>query len=264
MIKLSSRENPEIKRLASLLSSRREREEAGLFVVEGMRIALDAAEAGLTAETAFFSESFWQRRPEECGRIAAVADRVVLLEDSLAQRIGDTKTPQGVFALCRRPAPDLSAFDGAGRYVVLSSLQDPGNVGTVIRTACALGLSGVVLSADCPDVYSPKVLRSTMGGVFTLPVWVADDLPAAIARLRQGGGAVAAAALTETARPISRRAMQGVRSVVIGNEGNGLAPGVIACCDRSIILPMARPGQSLNAAVAAAIFMWELAAPAGE
>ena len=258
MIKLSSKENAEIKRLTCLLSSRKEREKTGLFVVEGLRIAIDASEAGAGVESAFFSESSMLRHPQECERIANRAERVFVLADSLADRIGDTKTPQGVFCICRRPQADLSFFDGSGTDIMLSSLQDPGNVGTVIRTACALGLSGVILSADCPDVYSPKVLRSTMGGVFSIPLWITNDLPAAMERLRQGGCLVAAAALTDDARPISQESMNGVGCVVIGNEGNGLTRQIINCCDRCIILPMAMPGQSLNAGVAASIFMWEL------
>lgn len=261
MIKLTSKENAEIKRLTCLLSSKKERERTGLFVVEGLRLALDAAEAAVEVETAFFSEDALVRHPEQCKRIAAAAGRTFALADHLAARVGDTKTPQGVFCVCRRPAPDLAAFDGRGSYIMLSSLQDPGNVGTVIRTACTLGLSGVILSADCPDVYSPKVLRSTMGGAFAVPVWTTGDLPAAMARLRQGGCLVAAAALTDDACPICREAMQGVGCVVIGNEGNGLSREMIDACDRCIILPMARAGQSLNAGVAASIFMWELTRP---
>ncbi len=258
MIKLTSKENNEIKRLTCLLSSRKEREKTGLFVVEGLRIAMDAARAGTGVETAFFSESALARHPAECEGIARLAQRSFLLSDQLAARIGDTKTPQGVFAVCPRPQADPAAFDGSGKYIMLSSLQDPGNVGTVIRTACTLGLSGVILSADCPDAYSPKVLRSTMGGVFEVPIWVTPDLPAAMQQLRQGGCLVAAAALTPDARPISAQAMQGVGCVVIGNEGNGLTREMIDACDRCIILPMARAGQSLNAGVAASIFMWEL------
>ena len=258
MIKLTSKENSEIKRLTCLLTSRKEREKTGLFVVEGLRIAIDAAEAGAGVETAFVSETALAKHAEECQRIISLADRVFEVSDQLAGRIGDTKTPQGVFCICRKPQTDLSAFDGKGRYIMLSSLQDPGNVGTVIRTACTLGLTGVILSADCPDVYSPKVLRSTMGGVFSIPLWVTNNLPAAMEQLREGGCLVAAAALTDDAQPISDSNMQGVGCVAIGNEGNGLSREMIDACDRCIILPMARAGQSLNAGVAASIFMWEL------
>ncbi len=258
MIKLSSKENSEIKRLTCLLTSRKEREKTGLFVVEGLRIALDAVQAGTGVEAAFVSESAMARHPEECERILKLSERTFVLDDKLAGRIGDTKTPQGVFCVCRKPQTDMSAFDGRGRYIMLSSLQDPGNVGTVIRTACTLGLTGVILSSDCPDVYSPKVLRSTMGGVFSIPLWVSDDLPAVMQQLRRGGCLVAAAALTDDAQPISQQNMQGVGCVAIGNEGNGLSREMIDACDRCIILPMAHPGQSLNAGVAASIFMWEL------
>lgn len=232
MIKLSSKENNEIKRLACLLTSKKEREKTGLFVVEGLRIAQEAVQSGLVVETAFFTETMLEKHPGEYHEIANAAQTSYLLEERLAARIGDTKTPQGVFCICRKPQPDLSVFDGSGKYIMLSSLQDPGNVGTVIRTACTLGLSGVILSSDCPDVYSPKVLRSTMGGVFTIPLWITDDLPAAMQRLRGGGCLVAAAALTEDAQPISAQNMKGVGCVAIGNEGNGLTREIIDACDR--------------------------------
>ena len=255
MLKLTSKDNPQIKRLSALLSSRREREESGLFVAEGLRICADAAAKGIAIEAAYFTAEIQSRFPEQCHQIMAAAGQSFELGEHL--KIGDTKTPQGVFCLCRQPNNPLPSR-WPGRYVLLSSLQDPGNVGTVIRTADALGLDGVVLSRDCPDLYSPKVIRATMGGIFSQPVYVADNLVNLIAEMKQAGVTVLAAALDDAARPPAQTDFTAPCAVVLGNEGNGLTQEVISACSQTVMIPMARSGQSLNAAAAAAILIWEL------
>ncbi len=255
MLKLTSRENPQIKRLSALLSSRREREESGLFVAEGLRICTDAAASGIGIEAAYFTPAIQARFPRQCRQIQAAAKQSYELGEHL--KIGDTKTPQGIFCLCRQPLPGLPD-QWPGRYVLLSSLQDPGNVGTIIRTADALGLDGVILSDDCPDLYSPKVIRATMGGIFTQPVYAAKNMANLIAELRQAGVTVIAAALDDHARPPAQTDFSAPCAVVLGNEGSGLTDEITALCDKTVMIPMARPGQSLNAAIAATILMWEL------
>lgn len=255
MLMLTSKDNPQIKRLSALLSSRKEREESGLFVAEGLRLCADAAKAGVVIEAAYLTEDIRLRFPGQCGQITAAARQSFGLGPHL--KIGDTKTPQGVFCLCRQPSNSLPQA-WAGRYALLSSLQDPGNVGTVIRTADALGLDGVVLSADCPDLYSPKVIRATMGGVFTQPVYQAGSMAGLITDLRGSGVTVIAAALDAAARPPAETDFAAPCAVVLGNEGNGLTGEIISLCDKTVMIPMARQGQSLNAAVAASILMWEL------
>ncbi len=258
MTEISSRQNPEIKALAGLLGSRKDREETGLFVVEGVKMSVDALSANLHITKAFFTQTALQKYPQQCAEILQKAQQAFCLSDSLSDRLGDTKTPQGVFVVCKVPQSQPIDTSCDKRYIMLSSLQDPGNVGTIIRTACALGLDGVILSSDCPDIYSPKVLRSTMGGVFTLPVWVCQDLQKTIKDMRSGGAKVAAAALSPEALPIAEGGLCDVSCAVIGNEGRGLSQEIISACDSAIILPMSSPGQSLNAAMAATIFMWEM------
>ena len=261
MTVITSRDNPELKRLSRLLASRQARREEGMFVAEGLRICMETLSAPVEVEAVYFSETFAQKHPQPTALLSQKAARSRFLSDQAAARLGDTKTPQGVFCLCRAldNRVQLSKIKDARRFVLLSSLQDPGNVGTILRTADALGIDGVILSADCPEVTSPKVLRATMGGVFRQPIMVAPSLEEVADLLRQEGFDLCAAALTRDARPLGETPFGQRAAVVIGNEGNGLSPQMIARCSRSVIIPMAREGQSLNAAAAACILMWELA-----
>ena len=145
--------------------------------------------------------------------------------------------------------------------MVLCSLQDPGNLGTIIRSCEAFGIDRLFLTSDCPDLYSPKVLRATMGGVFRLPITVADNLPDLFERFRREKVPVYAAALQEGAKDITRLPLNQGGAVVIGNEGKGLPPEVVALCDSAVIIPMAGRAESLNASVAASIVAWEMARP---
>lgn len=150
-----------------------------------------------------------------------------------------------------------------GRYILLSSMQDPGNIGTILRTAAAFGLDGVFLSSDCPDLYSPKVLRATMGGIFKIPLEVSDDLTEVIDRLQEAGIRVCAAALDGQAVPLQQAGLGNGCAVVIGNEGNGLPGHLIERCGQAVMIPMRPDSESLNAAMAAGIFLWEMCGRSG-
>lgn len=260
MLTITSKENQEIKRLTRLLDSRSARQQEGAFVVEGLRICMEAVGSPVAIAVAYFSESFAARHPAELAAIAQKAGESRLLCDTLAARLGDTKSPQGVFCICSAldNRQDLSTIGDTGRLLLLHCLQDPGNVGTILRTAEALGMDGVLLSEDCPELTSPKVLRATMGGVFRQPASITSDMAASIGELRRQGVAVYAAALTPKAIPLGQVNFPKRCAIVIGNEGNGLPQGIVDACDGAVVIPMAREGQSLNAAAAACILMWEL------
>ncbi len=259
MQQIASRENPKLIHMAKLMQSKSLRRQERLFVAEGLRLCQEVLQAGLAVRLALFTPEFLARQPHFAAQLQQAAAESCEISERLAARLGDTQTPQGVFCLCEMldNLPELATICG-GKYLLLASLQDPGNLGSIIRTAEALGLDELHLTADCPDLYSPKVLRATMGGVLRLPVRVVQDMPAHIALLRSRGVRVLAAALTPQAQPLAPQLLRGSVAVAIGNEGNGLPPEVITACDHSVILPMAREGQSLNAAIAAGIFMWEL------
>ena len=253
---VSSRKNPAVMRYRLLNGDKRAREEWELFNIEGVRLCEEAAAAGLYIESAFITETAVSKYPETYKKLREVCEPVVIT-DAIGEYIADTKSPQGVFMTAVQPV-GFAGFDAAdnGRYILLDGLQDSGNLGTIIRTADAFGINGVILSPDCADVWSPKVVRSAMGSLFRLPV-MTQRLPELIKRLRTGGHKVYAAVLDKNAQSIDEATFPAKCSVVIGNEGNGVSPEVINSADGNIYIPI-RNAESLNAAIAAAIFCYEM------
>jgi len=253
-----SRENKNVKELAALLSGKKHRDLSGLFALEGLRLCLDALESGVRIETLFLTEEADKRYPQ-LERLKKNTGRTLWLGADLARRIADTKTPQGVFCICKKLDNSESAvkMERSGKYLLLSGLQDPGNLGAILRTAQALGVDGV-FACDCPDLYSPKVLRAAMGGLFRLPVAVCGDSAEMVARLQKARIPVYAAALAGGATRLDRLDFSAGCAVLVGNEGNGLPPGLVEQCDGSVIIPMREDANSLNAATAAAIILWEM------
>lgn len=255
---LTSRENPRVKRVAKLLSERAQRESSGLFVAEGVRLCMDAVTSGVVIREVYATKQALAKRPE-LENLTCVAAECYIISEPVAEKIADTKSPQGVFAVCVTPThkpPEV--FTGRSRYLLLASLQDPGNVGAIIRAAEALGLDGVCISADCPELYAPKTLRASMGGVFRLPVWVAADMRDEIARLTACGLTVYAAALEENARRLGGFSFKGACAALLGNEGAGLNQDLVKACAETVTIPMTGRADSLGVAMAAGILAWEM------
>lgn len=255
---ITSRENAAVRELAGLLAHKKLRDAAGLFALEGARLCIDAAESGLALRTLYLTRQAAARYPA-LRPLADQAARVVWLHEDLAARIGETRTPQGVFCICRKLDNGECAvtIKANGKYVILSDLQDPGNLGTILRTAYALGIDGV-FACGCPDLYAPKVLRAAMGGVFRQRIAVCGDAAAVVSRLRERGVAVYAAALGADANPPQVLRRDESCAVLIGNEGGGLAAPLIAAAGALVAVPMVPGANSLNAASASAILIWEM------
>jgi len=256
---ITSKDNPVIKLYQKLSSSKKERLQYGLFVLEGLRITEDA----LKEDSGITHLILTKRAEEKFGQQLFQADlrdtKTIVISNELGNRIASTDTTQGVFAICRIPhMPDvLHLISDGGRFVVLSGLQDPGNVGMIIRTADALGLDGVIMSGSC-ELFSPKVIRSTMGSVFRMRIAVENDEDVLFAALAENSVTASAAVIDKDALPVTECKFEGSQAVFIGNEGNGLSPETAARCSRKIIIPMHGNINSLNAAMAAGILMWEL------
>ena len=256
--KITSKENAKLKAAAKLLQSKKERKAAGAFVAEGKRLCLDAFYSGQKPLRIFVTEGLMEQEAtqQELAPLLQAAPECYLIPDALAHRLSDTQSPQGLF--CVFEILDNScrlATIKKNRLVILSSLQDPGNIGTIIRTCEAFGVDMVLMSDDCPDLYAPKTLRATMGGIFRLPVQRCSDLKEEILSLRHQGVQVYAAALhRDFAQP---------SAIVIGNEGSGLTDSIIEACTAPMIIPMAGRAESLNAAVAATVAVWEMCRPRG-
>lgn len=144
------------------------------------------------------------------------------------------------------------------KFLALDHLQDPGNLGTIIRTADAFGADGILLSEGCADCYSPKVLRSTMGSVFRLPIWTVPDLAQTLKELHQAGFSTFGAALDETAICLGNFSFPQKSVAVVGNEGNGISRPVLDACQQTLYIPMKGETESLNAGVAASLILWEM------
>ncbi len=257
---VSSKENRAVKQWRQLSLSGHFRRKQGLFACEGLRLCEDAAVSGIAVQTVMFTAHAMETYGERLQRIITAAQNALEITDTLARFMADTTSPQGVFCICETPKNDLQ-YDRLrknGRYLALEDVQDPANIGAVIRTAEALGIDGLLLSAGCCDIYNPKVLRGSMGGVFRLPMSIVADMTAAVTQLRDAGLRCLACVPDERAVSIRTAKLSDGCVCLIGNEGNGLKKDTIAACDMAVTIPMGGRAESLNAAMAAGIVLWEM------
>lgn len=254
---ISSRENPLIKEAAALVSDKKARKQSGLFVAEGARLCSEACKSRARVLRLFVTEEAEKRYPEYLRELLSEAEEVYNITPSVAEKISDTKSPQGVFAVCEASEKPMD-FSGKGLFVLLSGLQDPGNIGTILRTCEAMDAKGVFL-CGCAEAFSPKVLRGTMGCIFRLPIKVFSETAEALALLKKEGITTYASALAENALLLPEVKFAEKSCVLIGNEGSGLEHEIIEQCDRTVMIPMPGKAESLNAASAAAILIYSAA-----
>lgn len=260
---VSSKDNRWVKEWRALARDAKTRRQSGCFALEGARLCGDALASGVGITAVLYTPAAAAAYAEIVSGLCAAAEQVVEITDSLAKYMADTTHPQGVFCVVKS-LDNLLSFDtinNMGCYGVLEDIQDPGNLGTIIRTAEALGLDGLILSVGCCDVYNPKVLRGSMGGVFRLPILIADDLVQTIVSLQQRGMTAYACVVDADATAVHTVDFADGRLCVIGNEGNGLSAAVTAACAERITIRMAGRAESLNASMAAGIVLWEMTRP---
>ena len=243
MERITSRTNPRIQRARSLRESKYRRE-TGCHFIEGDKLVREALMSGAALETVFVREGYAGPRDYPC--------EVIEVSHSVMDALSTAGTPQSLCAVAKTPvAPLPEAF--MGTILLLEDVQDPGNVGTLIRTADALGAGAVILSPRCADPFSPKTLRSSMGSVYHLPVYV-TDIPDALRTLTAQGYTCLCGHLkgSETLPPKTDK-----MALLVGNEGNGVTDEAAALC-YAYRLPMAGRAESLNAAVFGAILLYEI------
>ena len=255
-MELSSRDNALIKEMVRLTNDAKARKKSRRFVIEGARLCEDAALSGTVILAALATAEAQTRYASSWARVAETARAVYDIPHALARHLSDTDSPQGVFCLCETAAHPLFDIRSDGVYAALEDVQDPGNLGTILRTAEAFGVDGVLLSKGCCDLYNPKVLRASMGGVFRLPLAVCDDF---VGTLRALGERlpVLASVVDGAALPITEAPQTGA-CIVVGNEGNGMSEAAVAACTARVTIPMDGRAESLNASMAAGIMLWEL------
>ena len=232
--KITSRENAKIKYACRLASGAAFRRTEGRFLAEGRKLCPELAR-GAELETLFYTENALEKCPE----LAALPGEHYLVEDHVADKLADVGTHQGVFGVFRTPVHTLEEVRPGGRYLALERVQDPGNVGTLLRSAAAFGFDGVILSEGCASVYAPKTLRASMGAAVRIPVIETGAMPQAIALLREKGITCLAAALYQS-QPLSaaKAGYPGGVCVVIGSEGQGLTDATIAACNSTVRLSL--------------------------
>lgn len=245
--RITARKNPLLQQVRRLIGSRREREAAGLFVADGTKLLVEAVRYWPGLDTVILSDGVDAEVPEGV--------KLVRVPEDVMASISPMQAPQGALFVCRMP--QKKAFVPCKGMLLLDGIQDPGNVGTILRTADALGVP-VALLEGCADPYNHKTVRASMGAVFRSQVvtttW--DEVREAC---REAGIPVAVTALTDRAEDIRSAALSEM-VVVIGSEGQGVRQEILDAADRELIIPMSEHCESLNAAIAAAIVMWQMKA----
>ena len=255
---ITSRKNELVRAAAKLAQSAARRRESGLFLAEGARLCADAARSGVAVRELFYTARAAEKYASYLAPVLKAAARSYEIAEPVASLLASTDASQGVFCVCAmRGARVLSELPLA-HCLALETLQDPGNLGAVLRTAEALGLGSVLLAGECCDVYAPKVLRASMGAVFRLPVFFSETLPGALCELHGRGFSSCAAVTDSAALPVTRADFSRPCVMAVGNEGNGLSQEAIAACETRVTIPMLGRAESLNAASSAAILMWEM------
>ena len=254
---ISSTNNPQIKNLALLQKKAKARKEQGLFVVEGIKMLKEAMDAGLLNKI-YMSESFYHDKPEASGTFKEYEYEIVT--DSVLKQVSDTMTPQGIMGTVKMPTYDINwMIDKDDAFILLlEDIRDPGNLGTIIRTAEGAGVTGIILNASCADILQPKVVRSTMGSIYRVPFYEEADFIGALSWLRLEGFKLFAAHLSGISYD-TEGSFLGRCGILIGNEAAGLSWEAASLANNLIKIPMEGKVESLNAAVASAILMYEVA-----
>lgn len=268
---VNSRQNKSVVRLMKL-SDRRTRETERVFRFDGVKLLCEALKNGLTLDTVFVRASSVDKLCESMNRLYGygaedIKCRVLLISDELFDKISEENSPEGVITVAEYIDKFHKSYiikegniktDGDGGILLLESVRDPQNVGAIIRSARALGISAIAMSEDCADIYNPRTVRASMGTLFSMPVVRVDSLPEYVSLLRENGRKVYAAALDDTAVELGSFALGEGTCVVVGNEGHGLSEELMSVCDGRLYIPMSPGAESLNAAVAASLIMWEM------
>ncbi len=254
---LKSRSNERIKKAVAIRKSARDRRKNGQFFLEGARLCSDAAKCGTKIDTLFFSDKAFEKYPSEIEQTAAVSRSVYRISQELCDFLSETESPQGVFCVCLMREDTDGMPVQSGKYIALDDVQNPDNLGAVARTAEALGIDGMIVYAGC-DIYNPKAQRAAMGSLLRLPVIRTDDLCSLLKKCKENGIRTYASTPDSSAEKITSTDFSGGVVCVIGNEGAGISIDVINACDKRITIPMGGRAESLNAASAASILLWEM------
>lgn len=251
---ITSTSNQQVKYLLQLQKKSKLRNEEGVFVVEGLRMFQEVPKDRV--RKVYLSESLFNKKRQE---LNLDGFSVEILSDTVFAHVSDTKTPQGILCIVEQKETTLDELLKVENphFIILDNLQDPGNLGTIVRTAEGAGVHGVLMSRDTVDIYNPKTIRSTMGSIYRMPFLYIEDVVEVLQLFHQKGITSYAAHLNGR-RSYDKENYEGGTAILIGNEGNGLREEVAEAADRKVQIPMHGQVESLNAAIAASILMFEV------
>lgn len=256
---IESSSNAKIKNILKLMKNARHRRQQGVFVAEGFKMTEEALCRGDVQEIYLSSEILPEWEKNALAKKADEKCAVYVVSPSVFKEMADTVTPQGILSVVKMPVYNRESLisDKNSSLLLLEDIQDPGNLGTMIRTAEGAGMSGVVMSKGCVDVFNPKVVRSTMGALFRVPYYTCESIPEEVGHLKADGFTTYAAHLSGT-NDFTEEKYEGKTGILIGNEAKGLTEDAASAADVLVKIPMEGELESLNAAVSAALFMYEI------
>lgn len=249
---ISSAKNEHIK-AAKKLTVKKYQKQAGAYLLEGWHLVEEAINAGITPKRIYATNKYLAER-----LLKPLYEITTEISEEVAKHLAETETPQGIFAILPLAAEKLDA-PLAGQYLLLDQIQDPGNVGTLVRTADAAGIKTVVFGGGTADAHNPKVLRAMQGSQFHVKI-VATPLPTLVKKLQQAGIPVYGSELNANAKPYREVAPSDQFALIVGNEGNGMAKELLNATDANLYIPIKGRAESLNVAIAGAVIMFHLTA----
>lgn len=269
---ITSRQNASVVS-ACKLSEKKHRDAERKFRIDGVKLFEEAVQSGVNIETVFIRQGSAERLEARVGALFEKLSKtdVKLLSDGVFDKLSEEKSPEGIICvishidkLHKTAATNNTAElkklvlpSCSTKIFAVESVRDPGNMGTIIRTAAAFGVDVLLISADCADIYNPRTLRAAMGALFRQTIVRADDLGGVLKILSENGRKTYAATLGRDAVLLGKNTPEPCDCIVVGNEGHGLSEKTVCSCDHNILIPMAVGAESLNAAVAASVCMWE-------
>lgn len=254
MEKITSKTNDIIKDTKKLMTSAKARVQNSAFVLEGARLCFDVLNSVYEIKTVFITEKLFEKYPLEISAMIDRTDKAYTISEDVSKKLSETENPQGIFAVCSME--NQATLKKSDKIIALDNVQDPANVGAIIRTAEALGIESII-AYNCCDIYNPKVLRASMGSVLRENIYICQSLEETLNGLK-GEYKIYSSVPNESAEKITKIDFSKPSVCVIGNEANGVEENIKDISDKLITIPMLGNAESLNASAAASIIMWEM------
>lgn len=255
MEKITSKNNQLVKDTKKLITSSRARQEKNAFVLEGARLCFDVLNSVYKVKCLLITQTAYDKYSDTADKIISIAQSAYFISDDIADKLSDTANCQGIFVVCEMKDKEKTEY--SKKVIALDNVQDPANVGAVIRTAEALGISNII-AYNCCDIYNSKTLRASMGSVLRMNISLCDNLEKELLLLRSKGYKIYSTVPDRAAKPITEIDFSVPCVSIIGNEANGVERNIKAVSDALVTIPMMGRAESLNAGMAASIIMWEM------